>query len=428
MSANLTSTQQEGLQQVLNLMETHKLNLSHIRAAEHARKKQDKTGHSENALSRTDLIMRLFAYLGGTLIFAGLGVFIETIWNDLGSLPRVIVTFGSGFTAYILGLVFASDKRFEKAATPAFIMAFLLQPTGLFVFLDEYFDGNDIALGSMFAFGPLALQQALTFLKFRRPALLLFSLLFGFGFFGALTEYADINRGLSALMVGTFMFFISVDLQNRTDFKDLTPFLYILSTILFFSGLYYFIGRTVFDPLALSVILAMLLYAVHSSSKTLYVLSLLYMAGYFGGGPGGGWILGWHHYNELAAIFTGTSLMLAGYWLRSSNYISLFPVWMFCGSGFALSGFYGLLLNTPLEPLFIGASALGIYASLLLRSRAVLASSVLAMIGFIVSFTARHFANTVGWPLLLIFIGFAVLGSGFFFARMSGRIKNAAAG
>jgi len=37
---------------------------------------------------------------------------------------------GTGFVAYLLGLVFARDKLLEKAATPSFIIAFLLQTAG----------------------------------------------------------------------------------------------------------------------------------------------------------------------------------------------------------------------------------------------------------------------------------------------------------
>jgi hypothetical protein len=418
----LSHSQQEGLKQVVGLMETHNLSVGNVRAAVNANKKGNK---EERNRSRGEIILRLFTYLGGTLIFAGLGVFIETIWADIGSLPRVIVTFGSGFTAYLLGMVFTADKRFEKAATPAFIISFLLQPIGLFVFLDEYFSGGEPALGSMLVFGLLTIQQGLTFVKFRRPALLLFTLLYGTGFFISATEYFDIERGISALIIGTFLFFTSVDLQKRTDFKDLTPVFFIISTIFFFSGLYHYIGQTVLDPIGLSVTLTMLAYAVIRDNKTLYVMSVLYMCGYFIGGPGGGWYGGWNQNKEITAVFTGTSLLLTGHWMRQSNYISLYPVWMFLGMAFALGGVYSFVYETAFETLFIAAAAFGIYASLELRSRASLAASILWLIGFITAFTAEHFANTVGWPLLLIFIGFLILGAGFVFARLAGRIKKA---
>ena len=35
----------------------------------------------------------------------------------------------------------------------------------------------------------------------------------------------------------------------------------------------------------------------------------------------------------------------------------------------------------------------------------------------------RHFADSVGWPLLLIALGFVILLAGVAFARLSGKIK-----
>lgn len=416
----LSPSQQEGLKQVVGLMQVHNLSVNNVRDAF----KKDKAIEGKG-YSKSELILRLFTYLGGTLIFAGLAVFIGMIWDDIGSLARVIITLGSGFTAYLIGVIFANDKRYEKAATPLFIIAFLLQPTGMFVFLDEYFQGGAPELGAMLVFGLLAIQQGLTFVKHRRPALLLFTLLYGIGCAVAGTEYLDINRGIVSLIIGVFLFFVSVDLQKRPDFKDQTPLFFIISTVFFFSGLYYFIGRTVLDPIGLSITLAMLAYAVHRDNKTLYVMSALYMFCYFAGGPGGGWYGGWNHYKELTAVFTGTSLLLTGHWMSKSSYISLYPLWMFLGMGIALGGAYSIVFDTPFETLYVAISVGAIYASLLLRSRAALAASVLSFLGFISSFSARFFADTVGWPLMLMFIGVIILGAGFVFARLAGRIKNA---
>jgi hypothetical protein len=213
----------------------------------------------------------------------------------------------------------------------------------------------------------------------------------------------------------------------RSQFKEVTPIFFFIGSGLLLAGVYYYIGRTVYDPLALSIILIMLGFAVHKDSKTLYVLSLLYMGGYFCGGPGGGWIgIGWSTYNEITAMVTGVSLVLTGHWLRHSNYISMFPLWMFAGTGFALAGFYALM-PAPFEPVAIGVAALAIYGALLLQSRAVLAAAVLSVIGFIVEYSAKYFADTIGWPILLILLGIMTLSAGFMFARLSGRIKAAAA-
>src|SRR5687767_3498815 len=52
------------------------------------------------------IVLRVFYYLGGTLVFAGLGIYTQTVWSDLNSLQRVLITLGPGFVAYLLGIVF----------------------------------------------------------------------------------------------------------------------------------------------------------------------------------------------------------------------------------------------------------------------------------------------------------------------------------
>src|SRR5690606_22014526 len=106
------------------------------------------TGRSRNA-SLGPAVLRVFYYLGGTLVFAGLGIYIQTAWQELTSLQRVLVTLGPGLVAYVLGVLFARHPDLEHAATPAHLVAFVMQPTGLFVLLGEYFEGDDTALGAM---------------------------------------------------------------------------------------------------------------------------------------------------------------------------------------------------------------------------------------------------------------------------------------
>lgn len=421
----LTASQKDGLEQILRLMDAHNLSGADVKHAAATQKKNKK--ESERGLSKGDMMLRLFAYVGGALIFAGLSVFIEMIWDDIGPFSRVLITLGTGFVAYICGVVFALDKRFEKVATPAFILAFIMQPTGLFVLLDQYFPGDNAALGGMVVFAPLAIQQLLTFMRFRFSSLLLYSLLYLLGFAFSFVEYFDIDRGFSSLALGIFLLLTTINMQLKEKFKELTPLFFVIATILFFAGVYYYVGRTIFDPLALSLIFALLGFAVIKETKTLYVMCMLYMSAYFIGGPGGGgYNLDWHIYNQATAIFTGASLVFAGQWLRErTNYISLFPLWMFVGTGYALAGFYGVM-PAALEPVGIAVSALAIYGALLLKSRAVLAAAVLSMISFIIKYSAEHFANTVAWPVMLIFFGILVLASGFMFARLSGRIKASA--
>ena len=429
MTGTPASGKEEAIAQILQIIEAHSLDAADLRSIVKAAQK-DAVAHPDGVPARRvalgKLVLRVFYYLGGTLVFAGLGIYIETVWQDLTSVQRVLVTLGPGFVAYLLGILFARHPDLEKAATPAHILAFILQPIGGFVLLDEFFDGNDASLGAMAVFGPLAVQQLLTFAALKRASLLLFGLLFVYGFAGAVTVHYDLDFGVSAVSCGLFLYFISVDLQRRRPYRELTPLFFTLGSGLMLAGISYHVGRTIYEPLVLALCLGFLMHAVVTESRTLYVMSLLYIAGHFWGGPGGNW---WglssdqRRYHELTALFDGASLLLAGHWLRRASFISASPVWMFVGTGFALGGAYSMLYDTALAPLFAGASTLAIYGALWLRSRAMLAAAILSLLGFSAAYAQRHFANSVGWPLLLIAFGFVLLLAGVAFARLSGRIK-----
>ena len=424
------AAQQAALAQILQIMAANGLSADDIRQAM-APRDSETTAASLAAGKRGSLgqlILRVFYYLGGTLVFAGLGIYTNTVWHDLQSFSRVLITLGAGFVAFLLGMVFARDEHLEQASTPAHILAFLLQPVGIAVLLREYFHGSDTALGAMIVFGPLAVQQFLAFLALKRPSLLLFSLLYFYGFLGAATVHFSFDRGIASLACGLFLFFIAVDLERRPAYRDLAPLFFLLGPSLILAGLYYHVGRTIFDPVMLAVTLGFLAHAVLSSSRSLYAVAVFYLVLYFSGGPGGGWF-GWpvHHrfFLELTAVFTGTSLVLAGHWITRSPFISAAPLWLFTGGCYALGGVYSMLSSTPGEPLFAGAATLAMYAALLLRSRALLAASILGLLSFITYYANKHFAGSLGWPLLLVLLGFVLLLGGFVFARLSARMREA---
>jgi hypothetical protein len=425
MTGTPSPAQQQALAQILQIMAANGLDVDDIREAGRIGKQDTSAIEASPRAALGQLVLRVFYYLGGTLVFAGLGIYITTVWHDLHSFSRVLLTLGAGFVAYLLGILFARDKHLEKAATPAYILAFLLQPVGISVLLKEYFHGDDTALGAMMIFGPLAVQQFLTFLSQKRASLLLFSLLYIYGFLGAATVHYSFDQGIAALACGTFLFFTSIGMQQKQAYRELTPLFFPLGSSLMLAGLYYHVGKTIYDPLVLATSMGFLLHAVLSKSKTLYVVSCLYIAAYFLGGPGS-WFGGnrYHrHYDELTALFAGTSLVLAGHWLDRSSFISASPVWLFTGAGFALGGVYSMVRDTSGEPLFAGAATLAIYSALALRSRSMLAASIISLVSFLAYYAQRHFAKSVGWPLLLILFGFIILLAGFAFARLSARIK-----
>ena len=94
----------------------------------------------------------------------------------------------------------------------------------------------------------------------------------------------------------------------------------------------------------------------------------------------------------------------------------------FVGSIMAYSGLFDLVHDRPIELVYLAATASMLYACVALQSRALLVTTVVAMLGFIGYYTANHFANSLGWPVTLVVMGVAFLAVGAIALRVKRRI------
>ena len=250
-------------------------------------------------------------------MFAGIGVFISMYWDDFGSAARVIVTLGIGLVAFIMSLVCLADKRYDKAATPLFIVASILQPMGILVMLQEFSSGGDARHGLIFMSAYMVIQQGATFWAKRLSILAFSAILFG-----------------CVLLVNLF---------------DI-----------------------------------------------------------------------WGFEEELIGIIIGIWLICVAYALQNSKHLAIAPFWYFVGGVILMWSVFEAVEKTPFELLYLGLSALMIFVSTHVRSRALLGVGTLAMLVYIGYYTAQHFANTLGWPIALVIIGIALIGM----SSLSVRLNN----
>ena len=293
------SHKEEALQDIVSLAKHNQITLDEIKnALEAAPMLASKPASS--------VLSKLLAYIGGIFVFAGIGVFIGMYWDDFGSAARVIVTLGVGLVAFFMGLACLYDKKYERAATPLFLMSSFLQPTGILVMLQEYSSGGDFRHGILFMTAYMLIQQGATFWVKGRTVLAFSAILFGMIFFGYLFDVWNVNEKL----IGTII---------------------------------------------------------------------------------------------------GTSLLCVAYALNRSKHVAIAPFWYFVGSVLLLWSVFDAVKNTPFELLYLGLSALIIFLSTYARSRTLLLAGTLSMLCYIGWFTAKHFANTVGWPIALVMIGIALI-------------------
>ena len=294
------SQKEEALQDIISLAKHNNITLDEITHAMQA-------APVLASKPPTSVLSKLFGYIGGIFVFAGIGVFIGMYWDDFGSAARVIVTLGTGLVAFIMGLVCLYDKRYERAATPLFLIAAILQPTGILVMLQEYSSGGDVRHGLIFMSAYMLVQQGATFWSKRRT-----------------------------LLAFSAIFFGGILLANLFDV--------------------------------------------------------------------------WNFDGKLIGAVIGVSLVCIAYALQQSRHVAIAPFWYFFGAVLLTWSVFEAVENTPFELLYLGLSALLIFVSTTVRSRALLTVSTLSMLVYIGYYTAEHFANTLGWPIALVVIGVALIG------------------
>jgi uncharacterized membrane protein len=254
-------------------------------------------------------LKRIFSYIGGILILSGICAFVATIWPDIGSFARVVITLGTGIVAFIMALSASHDPRYERMATPLFLIAALFQPAGIFVMLDEYSRGGDPHMGVLFMATYMVIQQGLTFYK-KQLTVLAFTTTFFVGtFFANLMDWVDVPEKWTALTL------------------------------------------------------------------------------------------------SLATIAAARAM-------DKSRHMTIAPFWYFVSSACLLFSVFEIVEGGMLEILYLGTTGLLMYASIAFRSRTLLLNSTLGMLWYIGYFTAEHFANSVGWPILLIILGLIFMGIG----------------
>ena len=293
------SLKEDALQEIVALARHHQITPDEITQALQA---------SQHATDKppASVLSKLFGYIGGIFVFAGVTVFISMYWDDFGSAARVIVTLGTGLIAFLMGLVCLADEKYERAATPLFLMSSVLQPTGILVMLREYSAGGDARHGFLFMAAYMLIQQGCTFWARGRTALAFSTILFGSVFFANLFDILDINE-------------------------------------------------------------------------------------------------------KLIGIVMGTSLLFIAYALNQSRHSAIAAFWYFIGAVALQWSVFDVVKNSALEPLYLGLSALIIFVSTTVRSRTLLLVGTLSMLCYIGYYTAKHFANMVGWPIALVMIGVALI-------------------
>lgn len=134
-------------------------------------------------------ISEILYYIGGAIVFVGIGVLIWQHWNELNPASRILVTFGSGVASYFAGILFLRRETSAQVAVAFFLISALVTPLGLGVIFDnaEYNVGT-AGVQSVISGIVLAAYLA-SYFVFRHNIFVIFDSIFGAWFFFAFTSW-----------------------------------------------------------------------------------------------------------------------------------------------------------------------------------------------------------------------------------------------
>ena len=266
------TAKQDALVEVVDLIARHGLTIDEVSAA--------LAGKGDYATQRTSSVLsRLFAYLGGTFVFVGLGIFVGMRWDDLGPAGRVLLTLGPGLCLFVLALVCTSDERLEAAATPLFLVAGLVQPTGVLVMLREYGSGGEAEHAVLFTSLVMLVQQGCTFWARRRTVLAFTTIVFGSIAVFVSLDLLDANMYMTGITMGASLLCIGWSL-DRSPHRAIAGVVYFFGAALLLEETYAWLRREPLEILFLGLACAMVVLATVARSRSLLAVGTVALIGY----------------------------------------------------------------------------------------------------------------------------------------------------
>jgi hypothetical protein len=236
---------------------------------------------TEDPGTGSGIVRRLLAYIGGIFVFAGIVVYIGMFWDEMNSAARIIITLGSGLVALVLAMLMLKQDRFAKAATPLFLTAAWLQPTGMLVAFEELGSGGDPQHAALATTLVMLAQNVLILPRYRRSTLVFLALGFGVLSCWNLFDLLNMDDELNLLVTGASLMLVSYGI-DKTRHAVITPFWYFLGSASFLWASFDLIEDTPVHILYLGITAFMIYVSTLARSRTLLFCSTLAMMGYLG--------------------------------------------------------------------------------------------------------------------------------------------------
>lgn len=268
------SAREEALNEIADIIARNKLTIGDV-TAYLSRSPEPKPAKDAGLLSK------ILGYMGGILVFSGIGVFLSMFWDDMNTATHIAVTLGTGFIVFLMAVSAARNERYERAATPLFLAAAFLQPMGIFVMLAEFSSGKDPRYGVLFMAAVMLAQQLLVFIATQRSVLAFTSIFFGGTLFLSLFDILGWDEDVSAAIIGFSMLCVCYA-AGKSQHRSITPFWYLIGSGALLAGVFSIVQNSAIEIFYLGLCAFMIFLSTIAKSRTLLFVGTIAMLCYIG--------------------------------------------------------------------------------------------------------------------------------------------------
>lgn len=236
------------------------------------------------------LVTRILYTLGATIAVVGMIIFVGQVWKDLGSVGHILVTFGLGVCLAVAGSALFLKKPENPVGTIFHFMAGFLVPGGAMVVLNEMKVDQQSLWPVTFTIAAIAATYLALALAHKRIVLTVFAFLNATAFVYLLTYCVVKDTGylFNDLYAWLTMAVAACWLLTASAFRggwnrSLAWVWAFVGSVAFLSAAVSQVPHSVPWQIAYCFLLAGGLYAsVHFKSRTLLVVTTLFVLGYVG--------------------------------------------------------------------------------------------------------------------------------------------------
>ena len=115
---------------------------------------------------------------------------------------------------------------------------------------------------------------------------------------------------------------------------------------------------------------------------------------------------------ETNGLVVGVTCFLVTVAVQRTEHEGITPFWYLVAAMLVQTSWFAIVEGGAFEISFVALPCALVYSSTNLRSRTLLATGTLGMLVYIGYFTGEHFADSLGWPIALILLGFIMMALG----------------